>query len=828
MSDSERPRDLPALLPGDSGRHIPERRGSDVLPFDLIRSGAGEGEPHGTHFWDYWRVLRRRRWIVLTCLLAGVMIAMILTAATPPVYRATATLRIEKDQPRILKFEQVVHETASQQDDYQTHYKILRTRVLASRVIKDQSLDQLPEFQGGDRARIPPVLAALISAGEERVSPILTSVGEWLSPILVSMEERLLQLLPAEARSGVAQSRGETPPPPVDSHVKQAAVVNAYLDRLSVDPVRNSRLVALSFDSRDPNLAARVANAASEAFIAYQLDQKMQATRYATSFLAQELDKARDRLADAESRLNQFLDQNNIIFLNAEKTGQPPDLITQQLTVLSDALLKARGERIAREGVVAQVETYDINSLPAVLSRPLVSQLKQELVTLEAEHKRLGQIFRGEYPRMQQLAEKIQETRRQLETEVSRTVNGLRAEYEAALKNERDFEAALMQQQSRARGLTARMAEYNLLRRNVDTGRELHGSLLSRLRETQISASLFTSNISITDRAEVPIVPSRPRKKLNLLVGLVIGLLTGLGLAFVVDYLDTSIKSTREAEKVLRVRTLGEIPFRAVGGRATRWSHALSSGRRRRAFALASYAHAASPLAEVFRSLRTTILYSAPESPPRVMMVTSIHPGEGKTSLATNLAVTLAELDAGPVLLIDADFRRPELHKILGIARAPGFADILCGRARLELAVTSTTVPNLCAIPGGSGLSAHEPAELFATARLQQALSTLGERFRYIILDTPPLLGLSDALILASQVDGVVLTIREGRASRDAAYRAIKSLASVRGRLLGVVLNDVRGASDYYEYSGRSRQRQRGRRPKTELPRGRPTSRESP
>jgi polysaccharide biosynthesis transport protein len=761
VSTSEYRHDLPARRPGEELDRLAERPPIDVLALDPTSAEAGARE-QSAHFWDYWRVVRRRRWIVLAFFLASVAIGVTLTANTPPTYRATATLKIERDAPRILKFEEVIQETAAQQDDYQTQYKIMRARGLASRVIKEQSLDQVAELQPGD------------------------GNGGWIARAIAGVS----QLVPVP----------QAPPPAVvDDRATQSRLVDAYLDRLSVDPVRNSRLVALSFVSRDPELAARVANAAGETFISYQLDQKVQATRYATSFLAEQLDKARDRLDGAERRLNQFLAKNNIIFLNGEKTGQqPPDLVTQQLALLSDALLRARGERIAKQSLVAGLNESDMNSVPAVLRSQLIGQLKQEATALEAEYKKLGQIFKPEYPRMQQLAEKIRETRRQLELEVDRTVGALRAEYEAAVQNERELEAALVQQQSRARGLSAQMAEYSLLRRNVDAGRDLHGSLLGRLRETQISASLLTSNLSVADRAEVPTAPWRPRKIMNLLVSLVIGLFGGLGLAFMIDYLDTTIKSAREAEKLLRVRLLGEIPSRAMGRRGRPWVYGSRRGVREGSFALTSHTEAASPLAEVFRSLRTTILYSAPDNPPRVLMVTSIHPGEGKTSLATNLAISLAELDSGMVLLIDADFRRPAVHNILGIPRAPGFGDVLCGREQLDMAVVPTRVTNLWAIPSGS---ADKAAELCASARFRQVLSTLEDRFRYIVLDTPPLLGLSDSMIFASQVDGVVLTIREGRASRDAARLAIKSLASVRGRLIGVVLNDVRGANDYYDYS---------------------------
>jgi polysaccharide biosynthesis transport protein len=774
VSDSDRPRDLRAVPPGERRLEVRQRPAVDVTRAEAIPLSAADIE-QAPHFWDYWRVVMRRRWIVLTCFLTSIMVAAVVTITTQPVYRGTVTLKIEKDQPRVLKFDEVIQETNAQLDYYQTQYKMLRTRILASRVIKELSLDQHPEFQGVDDER------------------------GWVGRGIAAVPELARRLIPAVAQSFWTPSAElEAESAESDRSFKHALVVDAYLNRLSVAPVRNSRLVTLSFDSRDPGMAARVANKAAEAFIAHQLDQKVEATRYARDFLAQQLDHARAKLGEAESRLNRFLEQHDILFVSGDKAGQPQDLVTQQLVALSDALLKARSDRIMKETAIAQLATQDSRSLPAVLRSPLVSELKQQLGTLEAEYKRLGQTFKAEYPRMQQLTEKIQETRSQLETEIGRTVDGLRAEYQAAVQGERELETALISHQTRARGLNARMAEYNLLRRDVDTNRELYGSLLSRLRETQISASLLTSNISIADRAEVPRSRVRPRRMLNLLVGVVIGLVGGIGLAFLIDYLDTTIKTAREAERLLRVQMLGEIPFRALRGREARQARRLSAGHGRQSFALVSHVQAASPFAEVFRNLRTAILYSGEYDPPRSLMVTSVQPKEGKTSLATNLAVTLAELDIGAILLIDADLRRPKLHEVLNIAKTPGLATALSGGTELMEVVKPTAIPNLFAIP--SGTSRLNPAEIWASARLREALGTLGHTFRYIVLDTPPLIGVSDALLLASHVDGVVLTIREGRANRDAARRAISMLTSVRARLLGVVLNYVHGGSDYYGY----------------------------
>jgi capsular exopolysaccharide synthesis family protein len=351
------------------------------------------------------------------------------------------------------------------------------------------------------------------------------------------------------------------------------------------------------------------------------------------------------------------------------------------------------------------------------------------------------------------------------------------------------------------------MARYNLLRRDVDASRELYTSLLTRLKETQITSALLTSNISIVDRAEVPLTAARPRKGVNLVLAGVIGLFGGVGLALLFEYLDTSLKDAKEVEMALRVSALGLIPSQAsVDGRRARRQDYLVEGKDDRPFALVAHARMESVLAEAFRTLRTSLLYSTPDHPPKTFMVTSLHPEDGKTSLATNLAITLSQLEAGDVLLIDGDMRRPNLHDILEVAEAPGLSTFLTGQTELPAVVKPTEIPRLYVIPAGP--TPLNPAELMASARLEGALEVLRERFAHIIFDVPPLIGVSDSMILAPRLDGVILVLRHGRASRDAAQRAIRLLTTVRARLLGVVLNDVdvrgsgAGYGAYYGYYG--------------------------
>jgi capsular exopolysaccharide synthesis family protein len=730
-------------------------------------------QPDEAHFWDYWTIIVRHRWTVLTFFVVTVIVTTIWTFTTRPVFTGTATLRIEKEEPRVLKFEEVV-KTDPQQEYYQTQFKILLSRTLASRVIGLLGLDQHPEFQ---------------QFGHE---------SGWVTTAQAWARERLITWVPV-------------PPPPEpqaseDDLALESSMTRAFERRLTVEPVRNARLVKVGFESYYPDLAARVANTLAEAFIAQQLDQKVETTRYATQFLAKQMEEARGKLETAEGKLNRFLGTKDILFVGSpDRVGERQDLVIQQLGVLSDALLKARNERIAKESVVHQALSQEAASLPAVLQSPLIAKLKEELVSQEGEYRKLSQRFKPEYPRMQRVEGNIAELKRQLQGEINRVVAGLDVDYQAALRSERELEKTVTEHRHLARQLDEKMAEYRLLHRDVDTNRELYTALLTRLKETQVSSSLVTSNISIVDRAEVPLTPSRPPKALHLLLGSVIGLFGGVGLAFLFEYLDTSIKDAKQVEKVLRVPTIGVVPSQQSldGWRARQRRRLAEDNGDSGPFALVAYAEMESGLAEVFRNLRTSLLYSAPDHPPKTLMVTSLHPGDGKTSLATNLSITLSQLGAGEILLVDGDMRRPTLHDLLEVPQAPGLSTFLTGQAELPAVLKRTKIPNLYVIPAGR--IPLNPAELMASARLRQMLDVLGERFNHIVFDAPPLIGVSDAVILAPRIDGVVLVLRHGRAGRDASQRAIQLLASVRARLLGVVLNDVdvsQTGSGYYGQYG--------------------------
>lgn len=738
----------------------PRRQG--VRPIRLI------GHPVATeaHFWDYWRVVMRHRFLVLSCFILALAAAAAWVFTARPAYTATVTLRIDKEEPRVLKFEEVMRSAPQDEAELQTLYSLLKSRRLARRVITTLNLTDHPDFSERDSA--------------------------WFSKFQAWTLDGLALLLP---RMPNARPASEIPGSPVDT-----PILRSFEQRLVAQPVRNARLLNLSFTSHYPDLAARVANTLAEAFVAQTLEEKTNATLYATGFLSRQLAEARSKLDATEDRLSRFLAANDIVFIDgrSDRPGERQDLTTQQLGVLSDALLKAQTERITKESLINQALSQGVEAVPVVLQSPLIAKLKEEFVAQQAEYRKLSVTFRPEYPKLQRIEENLAEIRRQTNQEMNRLVAGLEADYRAALRAERELQKVMDQQRGLTRRLGTQMAQYNVLRRDVDTNRELYASLLSRLKETQVSSSLLTSNISVADTADVPTVPSRPRKRLTLVLAAVLGLVAGLGMAFFVDYLDTNFKDPKEVQVALHVPTLGLVPSQAaLEGRRHNGRGYGDTG----PFALVTYAESRSIAAESFRKLQTSLSQSIAEGPPRTMLVTSLNGEDGKTSIAANLAIAFAQRGAGDILLVDADMRHPDLHTILNVSQVPGLSSLLSGDEALDRVIRSTPISKLHFLPAGQ-TPGRSAAELLASDRLPEILQELAGRFAHIVIDAPPLFGVSDSMIVAPKVDGVLLVLRQGRATRDAAQEAVELLRSLRAQLLGVVLNDVEGRFAGPGYAG--------------------------
>ncbi|CBE67300.1 MAG: polysaccharide biosynthesis tyrosine autokinase [Candidatus Methylomirabilis oxygeniifera] len=709
------------------------------------------------HLRDYWQVLHKHRWIVLTCFLVTVITVATATFVQQSVYKATATIQIDKAAPNVLKFEEVSPAANKETDDYyQTQYKLLMSYSLAERVVRLLRLDVNPEFTGTD--------------APGSASPTWTRFTNLVNLV--------------RPRSSMQAASGET-------STTESPIVQSFLKKLEIEPVKNTRLVKIAFLSTSPELSAQVANAMAENFIEQSIEQKVGATKYAGDFLAKQIQDVRIKLESSDELLQKFARQKQYLVLD-EKQEQT----TKQLSLLTDALMKARSDRLAKEALHRQTQGQDFQSIPSVLENALIVDLKKEYFRLQAEYRKLSETFLPDYPRMVALKSNIEEVKSRLDGEVQKIIDGLRSSYEAAVKSEHLLQSSVDKQKQVTLKTNEDSIQYNILKREVDINRELYAGLLQRMKETAVSAGLDSTNIQIADRAKVPLFPDRPKKLLNLALGIVLGLSLGIGLAFFADYLDNTVNKIEEVESTFALPILGAVPALASAERRKRLKGA-TNGQGAKSFELMMHQDQSSLVSEAIRNIRTSLLFSLPDNPPKLLLVTSAEPGDGKTGVSINLSVALSQLGSD-ILLIDADMRYPDCHRLLEQDRTPGLSNFLVGDAELSAAIKPTTIPNLYLLPAGQ--SPLNPAELLGSERMRDALELLCRQFKHVIIDSPPILGFTDSVLLSTFADGTLLVIRAGKTVRDAALRAVRTLNAVNAKLLGVVLNSLELHGNGYSY----------------------------
>jgi len=705
-------------------------------------------EEKEVHLRDYWKVIQKRRWIVIAFFLIVLIATAVGTFAMKPIYRGTATIQINKENPQIVDFKEIFAVNTMDLDYYQTQYKILESRTLARRVIQTLKLLEHPEFQPKPE----------------------TPFQEWKSNLSASL-------------SGFFGSSGKDAP----KNGKETFLINRFLAKLKIEPIRNSRLVKIHFDSTSPSLSTQVSNSLAAAFIQQNLEARFVSTEQAKEWLTKQIEDLKAKVERADENLQEFGSKHDIISLEEKE-----NVTMQRLTELNEALTKAEAERMAKEALYKQTGDGNFDSFPSILENKLIQDLKQSYIQLEAQYMKLSETFKAEYPEMVRLKNQMETLQKRLNSEIDKIILGIKSDYESSLRKEALLRQAFRQQKVKALEMKEKAIQYNILKREADTNRELYKGLLLRMKEAGVSAGITASNIQIVDPAELPAKPYKPNKRLNLLLAAVVGLFLGVGLAFFFEYLDNTIKTPEDLEQWVRLPSFGMVPE-------------ISNGRRKRLEKGASYpvelithGHPKSMLSEAYRSIRTSILLSSSEKPPKKITVTSPNPAEGKTTTVINTAIALSQTGA-QVLIIDADMRKPKVHRIFNHENGMGLSNFLSGHGDLESIVKKSEVPNLFYIP--SGPIPPNPSELLGSNLFKNMLESLEARFDHILLDSPPVLGFADAIILSTSVNGVILTVVGGRTPRETLQRAKEALQQTHTKILGVVINrvDIR-RSDYGYY----------------------------
>ena len=565
-------------------------------------------------------------------------------------------------------------------------------------------------------------------------------------------------------------------------------MISAYLGSLSSTIVPNSRLVDIVFTSVDPQLAAALANGHAHAFIEQNLEFKFLASQDASDWLGDRLAEQRAAVEAAEAGLHRYRQERGAVSFEDRE-----DVTVQRLAELNAVVTRAKTDLISIEADYRQLEAASsdpaaLNTLPVIASNSFIQQLKGELAASERQRAELADTLGDRHPEMVRVQTSIDIARARLTSETNNVVQSMRNEFLAAQAQERSLTRELDQQKIQALAMNEIGIEYSVLLREAESTRQVYDSLLRRARETDVSTELRNSSIRIVDEAEVPTGPFSPNRPRGLLYALLLGGGLGMGLAFFFEYLDNRIKTPEEIQTQLGLPALGLIP--AVDAKALRTSGTqvplIDSG--------------VSPqFAEAFRKVRTAVVFSSTDD-KHSLVITSTGPGEGKSVVTTNLGISLAQARQR-VLLIDADMRRPSLNTAFGRDQAPGLSDLLVEQAEVTDVMRETSVPGLWLMPAGT--LPPNPAELLGSNRFRKLLASLAElaHFDWVLIDSPPVMAVTDASLVANVVGGVIFVVGAEMTSSRAAHQAVDTLKTASARVVGGVLNRVDLDRNGYYYS---------------------------
>ena len=717
------------------------------------------------HVKDYVRILKKRQWVIITFFVIVVVSVTITTFLSDPIYQGTTRILIEKESPNVLSFQEVMAFDTSDTDYYQTQYTILKSRTLARDVLEQ---------------------VGMLNQTARQDSPSFSARG------LIS--EAMLLLGLKEPLSEEAKLR-----------LNEQRMIDNFLNHdISIEPIKGSWLVDVSALSTKPELAARLANTLVEAYIKHSLKAKLSASKDAVGWLEEQLEAARQKVAESDAALLAYKEKYGILSFEDRQ-----NMVTQKLSELNTAVGNARIKRIGVETQYKQVEEYlnageiasnavaiaKLESISQVINNPFIQNLKAELSKLEVEQSELLKKFRPKHPNVIAVRSQVASVRGRINAEVRQIITSIKNEYDVAVAQEQEILAALEEQKKEALDLNQKAVTYNVLEREAESNKRVYETLLQRAKETNVTEKLDTINVRVIDRASVPTYPVAPRKKLNIFLSMVVGLVMGMVLAFFFEYIDNSIKTPDDIKQYLNIPFLGFIPKVASNGNGSAPSRRTGHNPVDTVVAM----DPKSTVSEAYRSLRTNVMFSSLEHGP-ILLVTSAGPTEGKSITVANLAITMAQ-SGSKTLIIDCDLRKPRMHRIFNIpGNTDGITEMIAnlGNNGTRITVKRTKIANLDMIPCGQ--IPPNPSELLSSERTKLLLHALSKKYDRILIDSPPVNVVTDPVILSQIVDGVILVVRSGETGREIARRARDQLLDVKARLLGGVLNSVDMQKDHYYY----------------------------
>jgi polysaccharide biosynthesis transport protein len=737
-------------------------------------SRTGPSMSEGIGLDEIWRVIRRRARLTVPLGIALLTITAIVLFLITPNYTAQTTLLIEPEAPQVLNMTQLLADTAGNEDYdyYKTQFELLKSRALAARVIRELNLSQNPLFNPQ-----PPEEGTLAYRWNR--------AREWF-----------VGLFQSDVPDSAPDSRENWVDP---------VLIDEYVSRVKVEPVLATRLVTVSFTLEDPVLATEIVNLHVKDFVKRELEIRSSAQRTAEEFLKSQLASIGQRTEQAEAALNAYRQQQGVLSFDVNDNNK---VAAQRMSDLTKALTDAETRRITAQSQVELVSHGDYDSLPQVVSNPTISALKPQLVTLQTEYARLSAAFNPSYPKLVELKAQLNQDQSAMAAQIKNIAGAIQRDYNAAFAQETRLRNEIQTEKQKDMTLNDALLRDAVLSREVQANRDLYKNVLQRMEEMSVAAETPLSNISIVERAMSPRSPSSPKKKIDLAIAAVVVILLGVALSFILEQLDKRLRTPEEIDAYLELPSLAVVPdFKKLGGIA--WTpRKLLPGRRSGRLEVASKTGplvVLSPLdeykrgaKEVYRVIRTNIMFSRGSAPPKTVLFTSSVENEGKTWTAVHTAASFAHTGAATVL-VSADLRRPRCDRLLNCEGTVGLSDALLGRRDPLEVIRRINRQPFFFLSAGSRVS--NPAELLTSARMREVVESLAHHYQFVLFDSAPLMHASETLAIATMVDGVVMVV--GAATPKQNVRsACDRLTRVEAKILGVVLNRVNiKQPDYRDYT---------------------------
>ncbi|GBE02739.1 tyrosine-protein kinase etk [bacterium BMS3Abin08] len=721
-------------------------------------------EEREIHLRDYLKIIDKRRYTVYTFFIIVFTIVLIGTLSATPLYMATTKVLIEKGPPS--DFMRNYYYMPYDPEFYETQYQLIKSTSVAGKVVKMLSLDSRYN--------------SLLGQANSGSSMISDSIN-WVKRVISIATRAAGRGANEEDAAGAVKGRG--PGEREDEQTRIEGLAKVISAGISVSPVKNSRIVNISFLSTNPGLASMIANTVAKAYIEEILDMKMSSSRYTLQWMTRKAEEERTKLNKSEYALQSYMKANDIVTMENRVA-----IIPRKLTELSSQLVKAETKREELEELYKKIQSVvagnlrNAETISAISNDPTVQSLRGQIIKAEQNIMELSKKFGRKHPVMIRARDDLKVLKKKRGDEIRRVISSIKNEYELAKSNESNLRSLLKRTKSEALNLNEKFIQYGVLKREADTNRQLYDALIKKIKEQSITEQIKTVNVWVIEKAETPDVPVRPRKMLNILLGLIVGVFGGVGLALFVEYLDNTIKSPEEVEDRIGLPVLGVVSV--LKSKDISPDEVVLNDPK-------------SSISEEYKAIRTAIILSSADKPPGHILITSMGPEEGKTAVAVNLAVAIAQSEHS-VALVDADLRRPRIHKLFGLSNTKGLSTYLAGASSIDI-VQEGPLPGLGVIT--SGPIPPNPSELLSSKRMPALVRTLAQRYDIVIYDSSPLLSVADSLILSKVMDGTIIVARAARTTYEEVRRGVKSLSDIKSNILGVVINALdAGKRGYYYY----------------------------